>query len=411
MKTEILTGGRLSRAAEMIRSGGLVGVPTETVYGLAANGLDERAVKRIYEVKGRPAVKPLSLMVPGPEAMDAYCADVPRAARLLARRFWPGPLTIVLKAKDNIPSIVLAGGDTVGLRCPDHEMTLELLRLSELPLAAPSANPSGEASPKTARQVLDYFDGSIDAVLDGGECGLGRESTIIDMSRRPYRILRQGALADEAVGDALAEGLTLIGITGGSGAGKTTALSVLEGMGVSVIDCDRLYHELLLKDEELIGELDRRFPGTVRDGALDRAALAAQVFSDEGELLALNELTHGHISRELRRRLRELAMSGGTAAAIDAIELISSGLADMCAATVAVLAPEEERLRRIMLRDGIDRERAVQRLRAQRDDRYFRRHCGHVLYNDEGPEGFINKCEILFKELLNNGRDEKQTVL
>ena len=196
METKIFHGAA-DEAAEIIKTGGLVAVPTETVYGLAGNGLDEEAVKQIYEVKGRPQVKPLSLMVPGAEAMDRYCEDVPQGARLLAERFWPGPLTIVLKAKDFIPSIVLAGGDTVGLRCPDHPMTLELLKKAGVPFAAPSANPSGEESPKTAQKVWDYFSGRIEGIINGGECGIGRESTIISMAQKPYRILRQGALAEK----------------------------------------------------------------------------------------------------------------------------------------------------------------------------------------------------------------------
>ena len=176
----------IAEAARIIREGGLVAVPTETVYGLAGNGLSEEAVAKIYEVKGRPAVKPLSLMVPDESAMERYCLEIPPQAHALARRFWPGPLTIVLKAKEDIPSIVLAGGKTVGLRCPDHPLTLELLRACGLPLAAPSANPSGAESPKTAEKVLSYFDGKIGAVIDGGPCGIGRESTLIDMSAAPY---------------------------------------------------------------------------------------------------------------------------------------------------------------------------------------------------------------------------------
>ena len=198
METKHITEN-ISDAAKIIREGGLVAVPTETVYGLAGSGLNETAVKEIYEVKGRPAVKPLSLMVPDESAMERYCDDVPKQAHQLARCFWPGPLTIVLKAKPEIPPIVLAGGTTVGLRCPDHPMTLALLRECSLPLAAPSANPSGEPSPKTAEQVFTYFDGRIDAVIDGGPCGIGRESTLIDMSCTPYKILREAALSEETI--------------------------------------------------------------------------------------------------------------------------------------------------------------------------------------------------------------------
>ena len=174
MRTEIITD-RVGRAAEILRAGGLVAVPTETVYGLAGNGLDERAVREIYAVKGRPAVKALSLMVPDAAAMERWCEDVPPAAAWLAARFWPGPLTIVLRSGPLVPVIVRAGGATVALRCPDHPLTLALLREAGVPLAAPSANPSGAPSPKTAEEVLAYFDGRIPAVLDGGACGIGTE--------------------------------------------------------------------------------------------------------------------------------------------------------------------------------------------------------------------------------------------
>ena len=215
----------------IMRGGGLVAVPTETVYGLAGNGLDEKAVAEIYEVKGRPEVKPLSLMVHDAASMERYCENVPPQAYTLAKKFWPGPLTIVMKAKPCVPEIVRAGGETVGLRCPDHPLTLELLEKSGVPFAAPSANPSGEPSPKNADSVLKYFDGKIDAVLDGGECGIGCESTLIDLSRTPYRILRQGALPADEIADAFVDSMKIIGITGGTGCGKTTALNELERRG------------------------------------------------------------------------------------------------------------------------------------------------------------------------------------
>lgn len=186
MKTQRITT-EIAQAADAIRAGQLVAVPTETVYGLAGNGLDPKAVAQIYEVKGRPSVKPLSLMVHDASAMARYCDPVPQAAHTLAEAFWPGPLTIVLRAKACVPEIVRAGGQTVGLRCPDHPATLALIEAAQLPLAAPSANPSGAPSPKTADDVLAYFDGQIAAVIDGGPCGIGRESTLVDLSCTPYR--------------------------------------------------------------------------------------------------------------------------------------------------------------------------------------------------------------------------------
>jgi len=184
---------------EVFLRGGLVAVPTETVYGLAGNGLNEGAVKKIYEVKGRPAIKPLSLLVPDLSVAETVCDMIPERARLLAEAFWPGPLTIVLPRRDTVPDIVTAGGDTIGVRCPDHPITLEFLRLAGVPAAAPSANISDMPSPKSAQDVLEYFDGKIECVIDGGRCALGVESTIVSLVDDPYRILRQGALPEDEI--------------------------------------------------------------------------------------------------------------------------------------------------------------------------------------------------------------------
>ena len=399
METKIFHGAA-DEAAEIIKTGGLVAVPTETVYGLAGNGLDEEAVKQIYEVKGRPQVKPLSLMVPGAEAMDRYCEDVPQGARLLAERFWPGPLTIVLKAKDFIPSIVLAGGDTVGLRCPDHPMTLELLKKAGVPFAAPSANPSGEESPKTAQKVWDYFSGKIEGIIDGGECGIGRESTIISMAQKPYRILRQGALDEKEIASALTEGLTILGITGGTGCGKTTALRTLEELGALIIDCDAVYHGLLIENKEMLAEIDSAFPGVVTGGVLDRKALGAVVFSNTEALARLNGITHSYVGREIDRLLESWAMSGGRLAAIDAIELFGGNLARRCKATFAVLADRDKRIERIMARDGITREYAALRVDAQKPDSYFEEKCDYILKNNSTEEEFREKCRSKFLEVI-----------
>ena len=384
----------------IMRGGGLVAVPTETVYGLAGNGLDEKAVAEIYEVKGRPEVKPLSLMVHDAASMERYCESVPPQASTLAKRFWPGPLTIVMKAKPCVPEIVRAGGETVGLRCPDHPLTLELLEKSRVPFAAPSANPSGEPSPKNADSVLKYFDGKIDAVLDGGECGIGRESTLIDLSRMPYRILRQGALPADEIADALVDGMKIIGITGGTGCGKTTALNELERRGALLIDCDAVYHRMLETDRPMLDEIEKYFPGAVVDGKLDRKALGAVVFTDEEALRDLNIITHRHINLEIRRILREHAMNGGTLAAIDAIELFSSGLAKRCTATVGVIAGRDVRISRIMRRDGISREYAMMRVNAQRPNEYFIQNCSRVLENNGSQEEFIERCRKTFEEVL-----------
>ena len=399
MKTEIITKD-ISRAAELISQGALVAVPTETVYGLAGNGLDEEAVKEIYTVKGRPEVKALSLMVSGSEAMAQYCQDIPGAAFVLAEKFWPGPLTIILKSRDCVPALVRAGGSTVGLRCPDHSLTLELLRSCGLPLAAPSANPSGEPSPKDTAKVLEYFDGKIAAVLDGGECGIGTESTIIDMSQRPYRILRKGALEEREISRALADSLTLVGITGGSGCGKTTALKVLEKMGALIVDADEVYHTLCNESEEMRKELTERFGEVYKDKKLDRKALGAIVFSNAEALKDLNKITHKYVSAEMQRRIERHAMNGGTLAAIDAIALLDGAFASRTAFNVAVTAPTEARVERLLKREGISEEYARSRIAAQRPNEYFQEKCDYTLHNGGTREEFECVCNKFFTEVL-----------
>ena len=401
MKTEIVTD-KIDIASEIIRQGGLVAVPTETVYGLAGNGLNEAAVKQIYEVKGRPEVKALSLMVPDSSSMERYCELVPKAAFALAEKYWPGPLTIILKSKPIVPEITRAGGETVGLRCPDHPLTLRLLRSCGLPLAAPSANPSGAPSPKTAGEVAAYFEGAIDGIIDGGPCGIGTESTIIDLSKTPYSILRKGALDEEEVFAALRDSVTLIGITGGSGGGKTTALRVLERKGALILDCDEIYHELTVSSEAMRRELTARF-GEVYDGTvLNRKKLGGIVFGDPAALEDLNAITHKYVASALNARLTDFARNGGTLAAIDAIELLSIPHAKRTLMNVAVTAPVEARVQRLMLREGISEAYARQRIAAQKSDEYFAANCDAVLHNGGTKEEFEQKCFDYFTEVLKN---------
>ena len=387
---------QLPEAAAALKLGGLVAVPTETVYGLCANGLDSEAVAALYEIKGRPEVKPLSLMVAGPGEIEKYAKDIPPAAFALAARVWPGPLTLVLPAMSSVPSIVRAGGDTVGLRCPAHPMTLALLDRLRLPLAGPSANPSGKPSPKTAEEVLSYFDGKIDAVVDGGACGIGRESTILDLTVRPFRILRQGALSREDIENALLRQVRLIGVTGGTGSGKTTVMQALCEKGVLGLDCDVIYHELLESSEEMLAAIRERFPACFMDGKLDRKKLGTIVFAVPEALADLNAIAHKFVREEVHRRLREYVWQGGSVAVIDAIALFESGLADECVFTVGVTAPRETRLARIMAREGISEDYALSRIEAQPDDAYYESRCDYLLVNDGTMEDLVDKCKNLF---------------
>ncbi|MDD6023915.1 MAG: L-threonylcarbamoyladenylate synthase [Oscillospiraceae bacterium] len=193
------------RAAEIIRQGGLLGIPTETVYGLGANGLDENAVLNIFEAKGRPQDNPLILHVSGPEQVERFCHSIPPAAYELMDRFWPGPLTLVLPARDNVPRRTTAGLDTVAIRCPDNDLTREIIRLAGVPIAAPSANISGKPSPTTAGHVLHDMDGKIEAIVDGGPCSVGVESTIVDLTGEMPRLLRPGGITPEQLRAVLGE--------------------------------------------------------------------------------------------------------------------------------------------------------------------------------------------------------------
>lgn len=192
-------------AANIIKSGGLVAIPTETVYGLGANGLDEQAVMKIFEAKGRPQDNPLILHICGPEQIELFCHHIPQAAYDLAEKFWPGPLTMVLPARDRVPKRTTGGLSTVAVRCPDCDVTRKIIRLSGVPIAAPSANISGKPSTTTAEHVRHDHDGRIELIVDGGPCRVGVESTIVDLTERRPRLLRPGGITPEQLIDVLGD--------------------------------------------------------------------------------------------------------------------------------------------------------------------------------------------------------------
>ena len=195
----------IKRAGTIINGGGLVAFPTETVYGLGASVYDRHAVAAIFEAKGRPAFNPLISHISIPEMLGEYAAADSRA-EYLAKKFWPGPLTLILWGNGALPSIVPAGGATQGVRCPDHPDTLAVIRALGRPLACPSANLSGGPSPRSAGEALGQLAGKIDAVLDGGPCAVGVESAILDLTAAPYRILREGGLSRENIEAVLGPG-------------------------------------------------------------------------------------------------------------------------------------------------------------------------------------------------------------
>ncbi len=502
----------IAEAADILRRGGLLGIPTETVYGLGADGLNEDAVRRIFEAKGRPQDNPLILHIPGADWLERCCTDIPDTAYALAERFWPGPLTMILPRRECVPLRTTGGLDTVGVRCPDHAVTRAIIAAAGTPVAAPSGNTSGRPSPTCARHMMEDMMGKIDGIVDGGSCAVGVESTIIDLTVQPPRLLRPGGLplealesvlgevtVDKAVRQRLADGEKakapgmkyrhyapraavtvvtgtprrsaayirehippdagvicfdeyaplftghivhklgaaedklaqaqhvfdalrtfdetdvaaiyaqcpdeaglglavgnrlkkaagfhtvdaaplIIGFTGPTGAGKTSALRALHRLGGLILDCDDIYHELLAMDAELRAALTAAF-GQVftADGELDRQKLGTIVFSDPAALDTLNGIIYDRLPRELLRRMDE---SDAAVVGVDAVNLLESGLYTMCRRTVAVLAPAEKRVRRIMARDGIPEEYARLRVQAQKPDDFYRTHCTDTLYND-----------------------------
>ena len=202
----------MQRAAELLRAGELVALPTETVYGLAANALAARAVERIYEIKGRPAHNPIIVHVAGLEMARQCVADWPATAEELARAFWPGPLTMVLRRSMAIPDIVTAGGDTVGVRWPSHPFIQAVIRACGFPLAAPSANPSNQISPTNSAHVAKNLGEKVPLIIDGGQAQVGIESTVIDLTANPPRVLRPGMIHAESLA-------AVLGALGGETAG------------------------------------------------------------------------------------------------------------------------------------------------------------------------------------------------
>lgn len=192
-------GTDIIKAVKLLKEDEIVAIPTETVYGLAANALHEDAVLKIFKAKKRPFFDPLIIHIPAPEAITKYVKTVPENAKKLMQHFWPGPLTLVLPKKDIIPDLVTSGHPTVAVRMPDHPLTLQLLSQLDFPLAAPSANPFGYVSPTTAKHVYDQLSNELDYILDGGACKIGLESTIIGFRGEEPQILRLGGIPVEEI--------------------------------------------------------------------------------------------------------------------------------------------------------------------------------------------------------------------
>lgn len=205
MKTELIKidvnvpdwDRHLDHAAEVLRAGGLVAFPTETVYGLGANALDACAVESVYRAKGRPSDNPLIVHIAETDALPGLVSSIPAAAPGLMEAFWPGPLTLVMPKSDRISSGITAGLDTVAIRMPSHPIALALIKKAGIPVAAPSANSSGRPSPTLARHVMEDMNGKVDIIIDGGSSMVGVESTVLDLTAEPPVILRPGGVTQE----------------------------------------------------------------------------------------------------------------------------------------------------------------------------------------------------------------------
>jgi len=206
LQTEI--GKDINQAAAILKAGGLVAIPTETVYGLAGNALDEKAVSAIFEAKNRPTFNPLIIHVPNIESIYQY-AMLSDSAKQLAEAFMPGPFTLLLPKKNSIPDLVTAGSDKVAVRIPNQPLTQQLLQQLNFPLAAPSANPFGYVSPTTAQHVWDGLHGKIDYILDGGKCDVGVESTIVEVTEAEIILHRSGGVSVEAIEALMKQKVTL----------------------------------------------------------------------------------------------------------------------------------------------------------------------------------------------------------
>lgn len=203
MDTKILTEKDIKQAAEIIKSGGLVAFPTETVYGLGANALDPEAVAKVYEAKGRPSDNPMIVHIARASDIGQLTPKLSPDIVTLIENFWPGPLTLVVKRKKSVPDRTTGGLDTVGVRMPDSKIALDLINWADCPIAAPSANLSGKPSPTRAEDVIDDLNGKVDAILKGPDCRVGIESTVLDVSGETPTVLRPGIITPESIEAAI----------------------------------------------------------------------------------------------------------------------------------------------------------------------------------------------------------------
>ncbi len=521
MKTEIFEikdtteSKKIDAVAQILRDGGLVAIPTETVYGLAANALDPDAVNSIFKAKGRPNDNPLIVHISEIDEIYPLVTSFPDKAKALAEAFWPGPLTIILPKSDIVPKEVCPRLETVAVRMPSHPVARAIIKRAGVPLAAPSANSSGLPSPTKAQHVIDDMNGKIQAIVDGGESSVGVESTVITLATEVPMLLRPGGVTPEqiesiigpieinpAVLEELPEGAVaaspgmkykhyspeaqvyivkgsfpsyrcyvetvadendyalcfdgeekslnvnavsygkencpeeqahnlfsllreldskgarrifvrhpdphgvglavynrliraaafrvidlppIYGLTGQTGAGKTTVANELLKKGWQVIDCDKVARQVVEKGSPVLPQLVKTFGEDILlpDGSLDRKALAQKAFSTEEGRTALNSITHPAITKQVAKQIID-EKDKFPVFVVDAALLSKSELYHYCSKTIVVVADEDIRLQRITDRDSITPEQAITRIKAQPDEQYYRSVADIVIENNGG---------------------------
>lgn len=520
MNTELLTTSKqdIDRAGEILRGGGLVAFPTETVYGLGANALDDAAVKSIYAAKGRPSDNPLIVHIARKEDFAPLVREITPKAQALIDAFFPAPLTIILPKSDLIGATVSGGLGTVAVRMPQNETARAVIAAAGVPIAAPSANTSGKPSPTSAKYVLEDMNGRIDAVVDGGDCEYGVESTVITLAGEIPVILRPGAVTREMIeevigrvelsaavlsklaenetaaspgmkykhyapkarvilvegdkesyerfvnnqqnaaalcfegdrvnipkvtygaeGDDLSQSHALfnalrrldeigagkvyarapqksgvgmavynrliraaafcvldltrpftVGVTGLTGAGKGYVCERLEQKGFKIISADEYARMAVEKNSPLLPLLSEEFgQDIIENGVLNRALLASRAFVSKEKTARLNAIMHPEI-------LKMCTAAAQHPCVFDAPQLFESGADRLCARILCVSAPREQRLERIMKRDGITAQQAEERMAVQLSEQALESRADYVIINDGRDvdcliDEFVNK--------------------
>ena len=518
----------IDTAARLLQDGQLVAIPTETVYGLAADALDGDAVASIFAAKERPMDNPLIVHIGDIKDWAPLVTHIPEDAKKLADTYWPGPLTMILPAADCIPKETTGGLSTVAVRFPSHPVAQAVILRSGCPLAAPSANRSGSPSPTNASRVMEDMQGRIPAILDGGSCDFGVESTVLDLCHTPPRLLRPGGITpemieevvgpieiDSAVTHALEHGavaaspgmkykhyapkaevhivkgtpaayaeyvnshkapgvfalcfeedvldvpsvtygkrddpltqaqqlfdalrqldeqgaktvyavcpnpagvglavynrllraaafrvintIRVVGLTGPTGAGKSTVANTWKQMDVPIIDTDQLARKIVEPNSPCLKKLATAFSSAIHneDGTLKRAELARIAFSSPENAAKLNAITHPAILALTQQLLEQAADEGYPVAVVDAPLLFEAEFDKICHHVVSVIAPKEDRLARIMARDRLSKEAAMQRMTAQHPDDFYCREGVSVIHNTGDQDSLCQQALNLWNE-------------